>query len=157
MERMGFECLALDQDEVALSIAQSLKVDWRALAAPLPIVPGEVSGPVVEQTECGAHPQGTSAPAVSFGRHGGGGRERVAMGGGLAGSSTPAAVPETLAAGSGGVSGVAPWKHTSSEFEQGIVFFNPRVGRIFRVYSGHFLGTEPFWSFLFFLQSTLLE
>jgi len=44
MERMGFECLALDQDEVALSIAQSLKVDWRALAAPLPIAPGEVSG-----------------------------------------------------------------------------------------------------------------
>lgn len=63
---------------------------------------------VVEQTEGGAHPQGTSAPAVPFGRHGGGGRERVAMEGGLAGSSTPAAAPEILTAGSGGVSGVAP-------------------------------------------------
>lgn len=185
MEVMGFDCLALHQDEVALQIARSLEVDWRALDAPLPSIAGEISGPGVcdicslaclfccdaqatrmkpaindcfgrvcqffnnanalllifadvDKTECGAHPQDTSAPPASFGRHGGGGRERVAMDGGVVRPVTPAAAPEPLTAGSGGVSGVAPtttlggeagtcgsyiawmaWKHMLSVFVPG--------------------------------------
>jgi len=43
MEVMGFDCLASDQDEVALKLARELNVDWTALDVPLPIVAGEVS------------------------------------------------------------------------------------------------------------------